>query len=71
MDSAVHRLYKEATDNKLTSQDKALLKNGASSGKDSNLQAEKIAGDTPCQQATGTATVIDSVSGQANPNIIQ
>ena len=70
MDSAVHQHYKESTDNKLTSQDKQLLSETKSPKKDSDLQAEKFGGDTPSQQGSGTATVIDNASGQANPNVI-
>jgi hypothetical protein len=70
MDGAVNQHYKEATDNRLTSQDKELLTETNSPTKDSDLQAEKFGGDTPSQQGSGTATTLDNVSGQANPNVI-
>jgi len=70
MDSAVSQHYKEATDSKLTSKDKQLLNETNSPQKDSDLQAEKFGGDTPSQQGSGTATVLDNASGQTNPNII-
>jgi hypothetical protein len=70
MDGAVSQHYKEATDNRLTSKDKELLNETNSPKKDSDLQAEKFGGDTPCQQGSGTATVLDSASGQTNPNVI-
>jgi hypothetical protein len=70
MDSAVNQHYKETTDNRLTSKDKELLNNTNSPMKDSDLQAEKFGGDTPCQQGSGTATVLDNATGQTNPNVI-
>ena len=70
MDSAVSQHYKEATDSKLTSKDKELLNNPSGPKKDSDLQAEKFGGDTPSQQGSGTATVLDNASGQTNPNVI-
>jgi hypothetical protein len=70
MDGAVSQHYKEATDNKLTSQDKQSLSTTKSPAKDSDLQAEKFGGDTPSQQGSGTATVLDNASGQTNPNVI-
>jgi len=70
MDGAVNQHYKEAADNRLTSQDKELLTETNSPTKDSDLQAEKFGGDTPSQQGSGTATTLDNVSGQANPNVI-
>jgi hypothetical protein len=70
MDGAVNQHYKEATDNRLTSKDKELLTETNSPTKDSDLQAEKFGGDTPSQQGSGTATTLDNVSGQTNPNVI-
>lgn len=70
MDAAVNQHYKETTDNKLTSKDKELLNETKSPKKDSDLQAEKFGGDTPSQQGSGTATVLDNASGQTNPNVI-
>ena len=70
MDGAVNQHYKEVTENKLTSQDKALLIGNNSSKKDSDLQAEKFGGDMPSQQGSGTTIVLDSSTGQSNPNII-
>ena len=70
MDAAVNQHYREGINNQLTSKDKELLTQTSSSTSDSNLQAEKFGGDTPCQQGSGTATVLDNASGQTNPNII-
>ncbi len=54
----------------MTSKDKESLNETNSPKKDSDLQAEKFGGDTPSQQGSGTATVLDKPSGQTNPNII-
>ena len=70
MDAAVNQHYKEATDNKLTSKDKELLSDTNTPKKDSDLQAEKFGGDTPSQQGSGTATILDNASGLTNPNVI-
>lgn len=70
MDGAVNQHYKEPTDNKLTSKGKELLSDTNSPKKNSDLQAEKFGGDTPSQQGSGTATVLDNASGQTNPNVI-
>jgi len=70
MDGAVNQHYKEAANNKLTSKDKEILSDTNSPMKDSDLQAEKFGGDTPSQQGSGTATVLDNASGQTNPNVI-
>ncbi len=70
MDGAVNQHYKEAANNKLTSKDKEMLSDTNSPMKDSDLQAEKFGGDTPSQQGSGTATVLDNATGQTNPNVI-
>jgi len=70
MDGAVNQHYKEAANNRLTSKDKELLNDTNSPAKDSDLQAEKFGGDTPSQQGSGTATVLDNATGQTNPNVI-
>ena len=70
MDGAVNEHYKEVAGNTLTSKDKELLNKTNSPAKDSDLQAEKYGGDTPSQQGSGTATVLDNASGQSNPNVI-
>jgi hypothetical protein len=70
MDGAVNQHYKEAANNRLTSKDKELLNDTNSPTKDSDLQAEKFGGDTPSQQGSGTATVLDNATGQTNPNVI-
>ncbi|CAF1007301.1 unnamed protein product, partial [Didymodactylos carnosus] len=70
-DGAVNQHYQETEQNRLTAQDKQMLGEQPKPGaKDSVLQAEKFGGDTPAQQGSGTATTLDSVSGQSNPNII-
>ena len=70
MDGAVSQHYKEAQDTKLTAADKQMLNETNTPKKDSDLQAEKFGGDTPCQQGSGTATVLDNATGQTNPNVI-
>lgn len=70
MDSAVHKHYKEIMDNRLTAKEKEALYQTHAPGGGQHLQVERFAGDSPSQQGSGTATVLDNVSGQTNPNII-
>ncbi|CAF1527646.1 unnamed protein product, partial [Didymodactylos carnosus] len=59
-DSAVNQHYQEIEQKKLTSKDKEILTEKTKpESKDSVLQAEKFGGDTPAQQSSGTATMLD------------